>query len=254
MLKRVPFIALALAASMAALWYYALKNPTDTSNHVLVVGTNAEYYPFSFIRDGAFTGFDIDLVETLAQRLNKKISIKDMSFDALIPEAQLGSIDIIAAGLTPTEQRAQRILFTKPYITSDPLMIITNAKNSSINGVADLKGKSVVVNEGFTADFYASKLPEIQLTRLATTTESFLSLQSGRSDAFISAKSAVKPFFEKYSTNEYKIIPIEGTSDSYALALSKKAADLLPVVQAELDAMEADGTLAQLKKKWGFAV
>jgi arginine/lysine/histidine transporter system substrate-binding protein len=122
-----------------------------------------------------------------------------MPFTTLIPQIQSGNLHVIAAGLTPTPERERVMFFTKPYLESDPLVVVSLAKNPKINSLDDLKGKTVIVNEGFSAERYMSALEGIDLKRLPTVADAFLSLQSGRADAFVVAANSIKPFFKQYS-------------------------------------------------------
>ena len=87
-------------------------------------------------------------------RLKKEIIFKDMPFDALIPEIQIGNIHVIASGMTPTEERALRTLFTRPHLTGNPLVIISSKtilgqgfdgqnEGQAITTLADLASKTV---------------------------------------------------------------------------------------------------------------
>ena len=127
----------------------------------MIVGTNAEFPPFSYIENKAIVGFDIDVAKEVAQRLGKTIQIKDMPFDALIPDIALGHVDFVAAGMSYTEERAKRASFTKSYF-EDPLMIFSKRPLS----FDKLKGKKVVVVQGFTADLLMSSQKNIDLIRL----------------------------------------------------------------------------------------
>ncbi len=217
----------------------------------LIVGTNAEYQPFSFIKNDTITGFDIDVITHVAKRLEKKIVIKDMPFDALIPEIQLGTIHVIAAGLVSTPEREKRIFFTKPHLGGDPLVIISPI-NKSLKTTDELTGKQVVVNEGFTADYYVSALDGPIVTKLLTVNEAILSLEAGQSDAFVSARSAVLPFLQQYSNGKYHVAIIPDTEELYVLGISKKYPELFAQIQKALEKMEEDGTLATIKKKWNL--
>jgi polar amino acid transport system substrate-binding protein len=195
-------------------------------------------------------GFDIDVVTEVAKRIGKTIEFKDMNFEALLPQVQLGAIEVIAAGMTPTPEREKIVSFTKPYIIGDPLVIVTLA-DSDTKDLEDLKkGRRVVVNQGYTADFYMSKIEGPELIRLETPAEAFLSLQQGRADAYVTAKNTLAPFFKKRDAEgfERKIIP--GTDESTALIVSKKYPELLREIQGALHQMERDGTMTTLKKKW----
>lgn len=233
-------------------WYFAKRGQTTishTQESTLVVGTNSDYYPYSFIKDDHLQGFDIDLIQEVAQRLNKNVTFNDMPFDALIPAAQVGQIQVIAAGITATPERAERILFTKPYLQQDPLLIVS-PKEKPINSLEDLHNKTVTVNEGYMADLYMSTKPGIDLLRLATPTEAFLALESGRADAFVAARNSVKAFFEKHGTDKFSIIEIPDASDSYSFAVSPKYAQLLDPIQKALDDLQKEGVINALLEKW----
>ncbi|MDP1879399.1 MAG: transporter substrate-binding domain-containing protein [Parachlamydiaceae bacterium] len=215
-------------------------------NH-LVVGTNAEFPPFCFIEDNKIIGFDIDIANEVGKRLGKTIEFKDIPFDALIPAVNLGQVDFVAAGISYTEERAKRVLFTKPYLSDDPLVILTMKQPFSLD---DLKNKSVIVIEGFTADDFMSSILGINLIRLPTQADGFMALKSGRADAFVTAKSTVDTFFEMQDPSQYFTTTLEGTGETCALMIPKKKAALLVDIQIALDEMEKDGTMIQLKTKW----
>ena len=217
----------------------------------LIVVTNAEYPPFSFIDENDHAvGLDIDVAREVAKRMDKEIDLIDRPFDALIAELQTGRAQLAAAGMTPTPEREMLVHFSKPYFGGDPLVIVTRKADLPIATVEGLQGNRVVVNEGFTADYYMSTVPGVEITRLPTVSDAFLALKSGRADAFVSARSAVKPFFRIHGKGDYHVVPIVATEEQYALAVSRKHADLLPRVQEALDGMMADGTIDELKAKW----
>src|SRR5689334_13273402 len=87
-----------------AVWRSTQRIPSEPSLDTLIVGTNSEFQPFSFKEGDTITGFDIDVIEEVGKRLDKKIRLKDLPFEALIPEVQLGNIHVIAGGITPTKE------------------------------------------------------------------------------------------------------------------------------------------------------
>ena len=82
------YIIIALIAAISGvIWYRAEKTIiTSTPLDAIIVSTNAEFQPFSFKEDDKITGFDIDVITEVFKRLDKTMIIKDMPFDALIPE------------------------------------------------------------------------------------------------------------------------------------------------------------------------
>lgn len=241
-----------LLLTSGIVWYAILqkKSCSPMTTNTLIVGTNAEFPPFSFMEHNEIVGFDIDIAREVAQRLNKTIELKNMSFDALIPSLQLGSIHMIAAGMTPTPERARRVLFTKPHMMGDSLVIVS-LKDKPFNSLDALQDKTVVVNQGYTADTFMSDKP-VHLIRLSSAliSDGLLALKSKRADAFVAAYSSVKPFFERHGTNVLQWVPIPNTQETDALAISPQYPQLAQETQKVLDIMEADGTLQQLKKKW----
>jgi ABC-type amino acid transport substrate-binding protein len=226
------------------------KHNLSQNINVLHVGTNAEYPPFSFRENNKIVGFDIDIIKEIAKRLNKEIIIKDLPFEALLPKLQLGELHVLAAGMTPTKERAKKILFTKPYVENDPLLIITLNSTPALTSLEDLKGKNIVVNEGYTSDLYLSEFEAINIIRLATPAEAILALQSKRADAFVAAQSSVQLLLKKWGISYFQIAPLANTTEKYALAISQHHLKLLPLIQEVLDDMNNDGTLTSLKKKW----
>lgn len=234
-----------------AFLYWHMNKKTSNDTNALIVGTNAEFPPFCHIKDGKIVGFDIDIIHEVAKRMGKRIEIKDMPFDALIPEIQLGSLHVIAAGMTATPDRSKKILFSQPYLSGDPLVIITlKNQSNTIKNAHDLIGKEVIVNEGYTADTYMSDIAGVNLIRLSTPAEAFLALNSGRADAFVSAKNTITPFFDIYGKDNFTIIPIKNSNETTSLAISRQHAELLEPIEDALSHMKEDGTIESLKKKW----
>lgn len=242
------FVIILLAFSV---FYFVRRSGEKKDPNIISVGTSADFPPFTFMSDDKMVGFDIDLINEIANRLNKKTELKNMPFGTLLPSLQLGNIDVIASGLTATPERAQRILFTSAYIENNPLVIISLSAKPAQN-IQDLNNKEVVVNEGYTADLYMSKLTGPILKRLKTPAEAFLALKSGRAFAFVTAQNTVKPFFEKYGADQFHIATIPDTEESASLAIAPQNQELLKKVQEVLDLMKTDGSLQNLKNKWGL--
>ena len=95
---------------------------------VLYVGTNAEYPPFEYLdENGNVAGFDIDLMNEIAKIIGKKIEIKDMTFDGLIPALEANTIDIIIAGMTVNESKKKIMNFSIPdYEVRQNIIVLDN--------------------------------------------------------------------------------------------------------------------------------
>lgn len=223
--------------------------------NTIIVGTSADYPPYAFvdIKTGQVVGFDIDVAREVVRRLDKECVIEDMPFTTLIFDLLAQEIDIIAAGLTPTPRKAKNVHFSQLYLQGDPLIALTKKGASTITSIQDLEGKKVVVNTGYTADLYLSDKPNIELVRLKSPAESFMALKSGSVDAFVAARSSLVTFLKKEGVaDRLATFVLPETGDSYALAINKNNETLLDDVNKVLFAMQQDGTLQALKKKWSL--
>jgi len=212
------------------------------NDKVVKIGTNAEYPPYALIENGQITGFDIDVAKNVFEKLGLPYVLVDMPFDALLPQLQLNQIDVIAAGITKTGKRAEKVLFSKPYFSDDPLVIV------ALHPVNGFYGKAVVVNEGFNADLYASGFDGLSILRLPAMADALLALKSGRAEVFITALSTTKNLSEDYWISK----PIGDACDAVSLAISKRHPELLDDIDQALDDMISDGTMNKLKRKWGL--
>lgn len=235
---------------LALIWFVKPKLARTRQNtNIMTVGVSADFPPFTYIEKDQIVGFEIDLVQAIATRLGKQIELKNMPFATLLPTLQMGQLQVVAAGLTATPERAQHVLFTEPYVQDNPLVIVSLVSNP-IRDVSGLVQQEVIVNEGYTSDLYLSKIEGILLKRLKTPAEAFLALKSGRAAAFVTACDTIKPFFAQETTQDFVVANIPDTSESAALAIALAYPDLLKEIQACLDDMQQDGSLKALKTKW----
>jgi len=217
---------------------------------VLKVGTSSDYPPFSFMDNGKHAGFDIDLIEEIAKRLHYSVKIIDMPFKTLLPAMQLGTIDLIAAGLSETPERAKQVLFLPAHLEGSPFVILTKGQLIT-HGIADLKGKEVVVNDGYTAAQYMQAFPEVHLQYLKSTPDALAALESNRVFAFVTSKNALSHFFKKHpKVKDFQSFVIEGTGESTSLAVAKANTKLFQAINSVILEMKKDGSLQKLQQKW----
>jgi len=252
--RTLSILTLLVLVTLSGIWFFSRK-PTprmaEQSIKTLLVGTNAEYPPFAFIENDEIVGFDIDVIKELAKRMGKSFTLSNMSFEALIPELQVGSIHVVVGGITPTPERSKRALFTLPHLENDQLMAVQKAGSQPITTAQDLNNSVVVVNQGYSSDHYVSDIKTKEMVRISSPLVSMglLALESGQADVYVASKGALQPFLKK-SHNKYLITPIEQTGESSALAISKKYPQLYSQIQSTMGEMIKDGTIARLQKKW----
>lgn len=118
----------------------------------IIMGTSADYPPYEFhsLKDGKDTivGFDVAIAQEIAKDLGVKLEIKDMQFDGLLAALQAGTIDIVIAGMTPTEERKKSVDFTKTYYYAVHGVIVRSADKEKYSTVEALKGARLSAQKG----------------------------------------------------------------------------------------------------------
>jgi ABC-type amino acid transport substrate-binding protein len=231
--------------SLFSLFLFACK---QHKNERLVVGTSPDYPPFAFIEKGQTVGLDIDIMHELARRLNRPVEFRTMEFDLLLPELQMGNLQLVVGGMTATPDRAERVFFTEPYLTGGKLIMLSK-NHLEVQNLADLKKHKVVVNEGYISDSYVTK-NGIEPLRVASVADALFLLEVGQADVFVSSKIALGYYLNKLQG--YKITTIDGIDDESSLAFSKLYPELANQIDAELKKMKTDGTLDAIFKKWSI--
>ncbi|MBR6103136.1 MAG: transporter substrate-binding domain-containing protein [Ruminococcus sp.] len=102
------------------------ESPADTKrdNGTLKMATNAEFPPYELKKEGKIVGIDPDIMQAVADKLGMTLEIEDIGFDSLIPELQSKKADVVAAGMTVTEDRKKNVLFSDSYATGVQVIIV----------------------------------------------------------------------------------------------------------------------------------
>jgi arginine/lysine/histidine transporter system substrate-binding protein len=238
-----------------AFWFRQAYQPSlPEIPEAIIIGTAADYPPFSFKeKDSAgneqIVGFDIDIAVEAMKRLKKTITLKDVPFELLIPQAQMGAVHSIAAGLSITPERQQKVFFTQPYLTETPLVVVS-LKDKAFKSLDDLVDKRVVVNAGYTTDTYASKLNQIAVERVPSQADAMNALKRGVADAYITEGNTLQALFDTYGNDMFNTFIISETNERSALAVSKLYPKLSQQLNNIIGEMLVDGTIEQFKQKW----
>lgn len=215
---------------------------------VLVLGTSAGFPPYEFHKSingkDEIVGFDIEIAKEIAKDLGVTLEIKDMDFKGLLAALDQGVIDIIVAGMTPTEERAKSVDFSKIYYQSEQSLVVRAKDKDLFKTNADLTGKNIGVQmasiqESIAAEQFSTATP----VALAKIQDLFLSLKSSRVDAIIIentvAVSNVNANPDLFVTDI--AIPVE--TNGAAAAMKKNSPDLVKAVNDTFDRLIAAGQI-----------
>jgi len=116
----------------------------------LIVGTSADYPPFEnkTYPAGEIVGFDIDLSQMIADEIGVTLQMVDLPFDSLIAACRAGTVDMLAAGLTYNQERAEQLAASVTYINVSQVIIAANNSGISIASLSDVTTYTVGVQTG----------------------------------------------------------------------------------------------------------
>jgi ABC-type amino acid transport substrate-binding protein len=216
-----------------------------------IVGTEAQFPPFEIVdSQGNIVGFDIDLLNAIAEDQGFKVKYLDQDFAGLIPALQTGNIDIIASGMTITDERAKQVNFSEPYITAGLALAVTVDRND-INSVDDLKGKTVAVQTGSTGFDKAEELKKAgiitEIKDFPHVDEAIEELKIGGADAMINDLPVTNAFIAA-QPGVIKIVGKPLNSESYGFAVRTGNTELLNKINTGLKDVKNSGKYDQLLK------
>jgi polar amino acid transport system substrate-binding protein len=220
-------------------------NPYDLVDAgTLTVCSDIPYPPFEFEggdNGTGYTGFDIDLLGAIAEKLDLKLSVQDVGFDALQSGTTLasGTCDVGASAMTITDERKANIDFSDPYY--DSLQSLLVRTDSGIKSIEDLDGKNVGVQQGTTGEAYATEnAPGAVLVQYPSDGELWPAIQAGAIDAILQDQPVNLEHEKADST--YKIVETYNTDESYGFAFEKGAkTKLLEAVNGALKDLRDSG-------------
>lgn len=174
---------------------------------VLRFGTAAITEPMSFVDENhKIVGFDIEFATYIAKKLNKNLEITDMEFGAMLPALISGKVDMIGAGLSITEERAKKVLFSECYypsgiaalVKSDDEVIPTPTTGLSMSKLEDIHDKRIGVLMGSVHDVYATKhYPEATILQFQNVSDLLTGLKTGKVDVSFFGRPALKDILSK---------------------------------------------------------
>jgi polar amino acid transport system substrate-binding protein len=239
------FIQLAIITSIF-LFLSSCSKSDDESN--MTVATSADNPPYEFIKEGKIVGLDIDVLNAVAEKLNKKVVLKNLDFHGIIASLNTNNVDLAVAGLSVTPERSEVIDFSEVYVKTNIVLMYRKADpfaktdelhdkkigaqlGSIWQGVAeDIKAK-----HGSTTHLLASNLMLVQ------------ELKSKTIDAMLLEEAQAKQFVIQHP--ELSFFVLDEYKTEFAIALPKNS-PLKNDVNKALGSLKAEGVLDKIKEKW----
>lgn len=220
----------------------------NTEGGVLRMGTNATFPPYEYVdENNEVAGIDADIAAAIADKLGMELEITDMAFDSLIPALQSDTIDIVLAGMTVDPERAESVNFTDSYATGVQVIIVP--EGSDIASPDDLEGKNIGVQTGTTGDLYCTDdYGQEFVKQFDNGPLAVAALLNGQVDCVVIDNEPAKNYV---AANEgLKILDTAFANEDYAAALAKEDTELFEQVNAAIQELKEDGTIASIIEKY----
>lgn len=199
----------------------------------IVIGVFSDKKPFGYVdSNGDYQGYDVYFGNRIAKDLGVEVEYVPVEAASRVEYLVSNKVDIILANFTVTEERKEKVDFTLPYMKVT--LGVVSPDKALITDVEDLKGKTLIVCKGTTAEtFFTENYPEVNLLKFDQYTEAYNALLDGRGDALSTDNTEVLAWAIE---NEGFSVGIEslGNIDTIAGAVQKGNQDLLDWLNNEI--------------------
>lgn len=214
---------------------------------VLTVGSDIPFPPFEFREGGELTGFDVELVEEMAQRLELRVRWVDTAFDTIFTQLAAGRYDVVASATTITEERRRTVDFTEPYYAAQQTLVVNAEQSPDLRSTDDLSaGDTVAVQRGTTGETWAQEnLPEgVNVRSFPEAPDTYTALEAANVTAVIfDEPSAVT---EAEQREALEVAQTIDTGERYGFAVDPQNDALLSALNDTLAEIKEDGTYQRL--------
>lgn len=220
---------------------------------VVIVAVENAYPPFNMIDEasGEPVGWDYDTVNEICSRIGCVAEFREAAWDGIFPAMQAGEFDWLADGVTYTDERAEIVDFSTPYVVVGQVLLV---RADETNGLEDFKTNAdllVGTQIGTTNEIVAKEtFPDKEIQSYEDFGGSVLALLAGDIDAVVIDNISASGFMAE-NEGDMKIAG-QITSDEELAFVFPPGSELTEKVNGALAEMKADGTLDTLNAKWGL--
>ncbi len=262
-MKKLLCLALAALLLVGGLVGCGTQPPVDDASSApvaeksLVVGYTI-YEPMNYVdENNKLIGFDTELAEKVFSNLGYKVIFKEIDWKNKYTDLNSGVIDCIWNGFTCNTtdddgvQRADKVDFSYNYMENKQAVVVKKAAN--ITKAEDLKNKIGVAEGGSAGEGYAKNFEDIVYKPVTKQTDGLLQVNAGTADFAVVDVQLAKSYCGKgdYANLTY-VEALSSDTEFYAIGF-KKGSELTANVNAQLEALGADGTIKALAEKYGVS-
>ena len=249
------FIALFLAVLMMASCLAACGAKGDAEKKTVVVGYTI-YAPMNYMdENNTLVGFDTELAKAVFEKMGYEVIFQEIDWDSKYTDLESGTIDCVWNGFTANTSdsdgiaRSEKVDFSYNYMENRQVIIAK--ADSGIATAADLNGKQAAVESGSAGEAYAKEFEGVNVKGCPKQTDALFEVNAGTADFAVLDAQLAKAYAGKGDYANIVIIDDLSSDVEYYAIGFKKGSDLTAKVNAQLEALAADGTITTLAKKYG---
>ncbi|HEU5062822.1 MAG TPA: basic amino acid ABC transporter substrate-binding protein [Solirubrobacterales bacterium] len=213
----------------------------------LTVGSDIPYPPFEQGKEGNYTGYDIELMEAIAEKIGRKAEFQDTSFDTIFRDLAQGRFEAVASATTITDEREETVDFTNPYYFSEQAILVKEG-GDKIEDVEELSGLTVGVQQGTTGEEFTEEQADAgEMRSYPQGPDAVNALKSGVLDAVVIDIPVAENAVEAGGVEVSAAIP---TEEEYGFVVPQGEEELLDEMNEALEELKDDGTFTTIYEKW----
>ena len=242
-----------LIVALTLLAGFAFAQLPDLEGRTLSVGSDTTYPPFETVNaEGEIVGFDVDVVNAVCERINCVAEFQTTAWDGIFPALAAGEFDMVASGVTITDERDQVVDFTVPYFEVDQAITVTvgNSDRTLEDFTAEDSDLTLGAQVGTTNAATAEQLVGRDKVRLYDDFNSAIQgLINGDVDGVMIDDVTAEAFVQQYAGE--LVVNIREVESGDKLGFAVQEGDpLVDSLSAGIEAIRADGTLDELIDEW----
>jgi polar amino acid transport system substrate-binding protein len=198
------------------------------------------------------TGFDIEVIQAVADAAGIKIEVKNTGWDPLFEGIDKGTVDIGISAITITEERKQKYDFSDPYFEANQLILLP--EDSTVTKLSELQGKKIGVQLATTGEQVVKKTfgdTYEGLKGYDDTPSAVDDFFNGRVDAVVADNAVLQDYAKNMTDKKFKLVKDDSFEvENYGIMVKKGNTDVLNKVNQGLKTIKENGKLQEIYNKY----
>ncbi len=238
-------------AALAIILGTASCSKENPSPKTYRVATECTFPPFEFyVGNKVMSGFDIDLLNAIAEEMGFNVEYVDMPFEKIIDSVTRHDVDMAAAALTVTPERERKVLFSSDYIEDGQAITASKSVGVEVFTIFDTMGTPICAEAGSTGATILERANHPLLVRCENNAEINKKFNEGQCQMIMRNRSASRYALRERMVHNARILGMSVTNNLIAFAVNKKEKELLGLIDEGMERLRQNGQFDAIHSKW----